>query len=172
MTNVRTDSQPDAIMNKFVFILFAAGAWSSVVATAQPALTIYNQNFAVVRDTVPLELKSGVNEVRYPDATAQVEPDSVILRDPTGKHTLQILEQNYRNDPVTQELLLSLFEGKTIDFERMRLKDNTQMPEIDSGQNHPQRFCAGRKFGAAHHRGEWQTAIQSSRPAAVSGSGR
>ena len=35
---------------------------------------------------------------------------------PAGKAHLQILEQNYRNDPVSQELLLSLFEGKTIDF--------------------------------------------------------
>src|SRR5215471_4574027 len=107
---------------------------TNLVHAAQPALTIYNQNFAVVRDTVPLDLKSGVNEVRYTDATAQVEPDSVILRDPTGKHSLQILEQNYRNDPVTQELLLSLFEGKTIDFERMRMKDNTQSPEIIPGR--------------------------------------
>ena len=87
-------------------------------ALAQPALTIYNQNFAVVRDTVPLDLQAGVNSVRYAGATAQVEPDSVILRDPAGKHSLQILEQNYRNDPVSQELLLSLFEGKTIDFEK------------------------------------------------------
>ena len=63
--------------------------------------------------------KSGVNTVRYAGATAQVEPDSVILRDPAGKHSLQILEQNYRNDPVSQELLLSLFEGKTIDFEKI-----------------------------------------------------
>ena len=29
---------------------------------------------------------------------------------------LQILEQNYRNDPISQELLLSFYEGKTIDF--------------------------------------------------------
>ena len=40
----------------------------------------------------------------------------MILRDPAGKTNLQILEQNYRNDPVSQELLLSLFEGKSIDF--------------------------------------------------------
>ena len=46
----------------------------------------------------------------------RLEPDSVILRDPSGKAKFQILEQNYRNDPVTQELLLSLFEGKTVDF--------------------------------------------------------
>ncbi len=74
----------------FVFLWAAVAA----VAATQPALTIYNQNFAVVRDTVPLDLKSGPNAVRYADATAQVEPDSVILRDPAGKHSLQILEQN------------------------------------------------------------------------------
>jgi hypothetical protein len=121
-------------MKNLTPILLLAGTLMPLLVTAQPALTIYNQNFAVVRDTVPLDLKSGVNEVRYTDATAQVEPDSVILRDPTGKHSLRILEQNYRNDPVTQELLLSLFEGKTIDFERTRLKDNTQASEIIRGK--------------------------------------
>jgi len=107
---------------------------ASLAAFAQPSLTIYNQNFAVVRDSVPLDLQSGVNNVRYSDATAQVEPDSVILRDPSGGHSLQILEQNYRNDPVSQELLLSLNEGKTIDFENIRTKDNTQTREIIPGK--------------------------------------
>lgn len=82
----------------------------------QPALTIYNQNFAVVRQTVPLELKLGVNQVSFTETTAHLEPDSVVLRDPMGKVPLLVLEQNYRSDPVSQELLLSLFEGKTIDF--------------------------------------------------------
>jgi hypothetical protein len=98
----------------FVFPLFCILA--PVAFGAQPALTIYNQNFAVVRDTVPLDLKAGVNEVRFTETTAHVETDSVILRDSSGKTNLQILEQNYRNDPVSQELLLSLFEGKTIEF--------------------------------------------------------
>ena len=31
----------------------------AVVACAQPALTVYNENFAVVRDTVPLDLPAG-----------------------------------------------------------------------------------------------------------------
>src|SRR5437773_5912962 len=91
-------------------------ALAPLLFASQPALTIYNQNFAVVRDTVPVELKQEVNNVRFTETTAHLEPDWVILRDPTGKTNLQILEQNYRNDPVSQELLLSLFEGKTIDF--------------------------------------------------------
>src|SRR5438270_13498823 len=79
------------------------------------ALTIYNQNFFVAREHVPLELKSGVNRVEYAGIAAHLEPDSVILRDPAGR-ALQILEQNYRNDPVSQELLLSFYEGKTLEF--------------------------------------------------------
>src|SRR5258708_2401948 len=87
-----------------------------MAAMAEPALTIYNQNFAVVRDTVPLDLKAGVNEVRFSDMTATAETDSVILRDPSGAVKLRVLEQSYRNDPVSQAFLLSLNEGKTIDF--------------------------------------------------------
>ncbi|HKD02592.1 MAG TPA: hypothetical protein VKB77_09200 [Terriglobales bacterium] len=80
-----------------------------------PALTIYNQNFFVARERFPMDLKDGVNQVQYAGIAAHLEPDSVILRDPAGR-PLQILEQNYRNDPVSQELLLSFYEGKTIDF--------------------------------------------------------
>ena len=80
-------------------------------------MTIYNQNFAVVRDSIHLDLKAGVNDISYNDATMHLEPDSVVLRDPTGKHALQILEQNFRADPISQALLLNYYEGKTIEFE-------------------------------------------------------
>jgi hypothetical protein len=84
---------------------------------SQPSLTIYNQDFAVVRQELPLDLKSGENMVNVSDITMHLEPDSVILRDPAGKHTLRVLEQNYRADPVSESLLLSFYEGKTINFE-------------------------------------------------------
>src|SRR6266550_965072 len=102
-------------MNAKLLAILILGAAVISKATAEPALTIYNQNFAVVRDTVPLDLKQGTNEVRFTETTAHLEPDSVILRDPQGKTNLQILEQYYRNDPISQELLLSIFEGKTIE---------------------------------------------------------
>lgn len=121
-------------MKKISLLLGATPLLTVALLHGQPALTIYNQNFAVVRDSVPLDLKSGVNEVRFAGATAHLEPDSVILRDPLGKRALQILEQNYRNDPVSQELLLSLHEGKTIEFITERLKDNTTVREIIPGK--------------------------------------
>jgi hypothetical protein len=90
------------------------------------ALTIYNQNFFVAREYVPLDLKAGVNEAHYTGVAAHLEPDSVILRDPHGR-ALQILEQNYRNDPISQELLLSFYEGKTIDFSVGRNPDGSDI---------------------------------------------
>jgi hypothetical protein len=117
-------------MNLRILLLPAALLFGPALL-ADPALTIYNQNFAVVRDTVPLDLKSGVNDISFADTTAHLEPDSVILRDPAGKANFQILEQNYRNDPVSQELLLSLFEGKTIDF---RVTESNQPDRIVQGK--------------------------------------
>ncbi len=93
---------------------------------ADPALTIYNQGFAVVRDTLPIDLKPGVNSVVFAGATARLEADSVILRDVAGKAALQVLEQNYRNDPVSEPMLLSFFEGKTLDFVRRE----TNKPDV------------------------------------------
>lgn len=97
------------------------------VASGEPSLTIYNQNFAVVRERLPLDLKQGTNEVRVTEITAHMEPDSVILRDPQGKRALRILEQNYRADPVSQGLLLSLYEGKEIDFLVRKTEGNDEI---------------------------------------------
>lgn len=103
------------LISLLVLCALASAQESSTEAGGQPTLTIYDQNFFVARETVPLDLKPGINRVDYIGAAAHIEPDSVILRDPAGR-ALQILEQNYRNDPVSQELLLSYYEGKTIDF--------------------------------------------------------
>src|SRR5882672_5390411 len=113
-------------MHKLLIALFSltlfAGAQDPTRQSASlrendnaPALTIYNQNFFVAREYLSLDLNSGVNHVNFAGITSHLEPDSVILRDLTGR-PLQILEQSYRNDPVSQELLLSFYEGKTIDF--------------------------------------------------------
>jgi hypothetical protein len=101
---------------RFVCFLALCGSLYAQQAS-QPSLTIYNQDFAVVRQELPLDLKSGENLVNVSDITMHLEPDSVILRDPSGKHSLHVLEQNYRADPVSESLLLSFYEGKTIDFE-------------------------------------------------------
>lgn len=82
---------------------------------AEPSLTLYNQQFAVIREQIKLPVKEGISTLSFDEITANLEPESVLLRAPGG--TLRVLEQNYRNDPVSEALLLRHFEGQVIDFE-------------------------------------------------------
>ncbi|MFT6236372.1 MAG: hypothetical protein ACJAU9_001464 [Lentimonas sp.] len=102
----------------------------AMVASAQPAITVYNENFGVVRDTVSLDLDAGLSDVSYSGVTAQLEPESVILRDPSGAVALSVVEQSYRGDPVDQQRLLQMFEGQSIRF--LKVVDGKEV--IESGK--------------------------------------
>lgn len=101
--------------------LFALLAPSLALAQQDPttpvALTIYNQDFAVARTSIDLDLHAGLNEVTTDRVTSRLEPDSVVLRDASGKRMIHVLEQNYDAAVVNQEWLLQKYEGKTIDFQ-------------------------------------------------------
>ena len=99
-------------------------------ASPEAALTIYNGNFAVVRQGIRLDLQKGFTQTSFSDVAGLLEPDSVVLRDPAGKYQLQVLEQNFRNDPLSQGLLLYLDEGKTIQFRR----ETSHGPELVDGK--------------------------------------
>ncbi len=101
-------------MNIKIFSILSLFAVSTL--SAGPALTVYNENFGVVRDSVPLNLEGGLNEVTFSGVTSSLEPESVLLRDPAGEIALSVVEQSYRGDPVDQNRLLQMFEGKTIRF--------------------------------------------------------
>ena len=98
-------------------------ALTAVATAQQPSthagthLTIYNDDFAVARTTVPLTLHAGVNEVLTTSVTSRLEPDSVVLRDPSTHNPIPVLEQNYDAGVVNQQWLLEKYEGKTIDFQ-------------------------------------------------------
>jgi hypothetical protein len=78
-------------------------------------LTIHSENFALVRDRIFIEIGEGGGNFSYDGATASLEPTSVILL-PEGEGDISILEQSYRNDTLSTPYLLSLFEGKAIEF--------------------------------------------------------
>jgi hypothetical protein len=109
-------------MRKLFVLIMLTGAFGPVVLHAQQSsagptqLTIYNGDFAVARATIDLNLIPGTNEVTTTDVTRQLEPDSVVLRDPSGRHTINVLEQNYDAAVVDQQWMLQKYEGKTIDF--------------------------------------------------------
>ena len=114
----------------------------SSVGPAPVALTIYNQDFAVARTSVDLDLRPGLNEFTTTGVTSRLEPDSVVLRDPTGKRIVHVVEQNYDAGIVNQDWLLEKYEGKTIDFQTGTAPGG--QPLNRSGKNHSRRLPAPR----------------------------
>jgi len=93
-----TSSRHHRAMTRLTLLGILAG----FATFGQTQLTIYNQNFAAVKERRSFDLKSGENEVRVSDLSAHLEPDSVVLRDLKQPDSIRILEQNYESDPLSE----------------------------------------------------------------------
>ncbi len=78
-------------------------------------LTVYNDNFALVKDRRVLEtpLKKGINEIRFRDVASSIESTSVHFRSLTDAEA-SLLEQNYEFDLVNADKLLDKYRDKPI----------------------------------------------------------
>ncbi|HVP38224.1 MAG TPA: DUF4139 domain-containing protein [Candidatus Saccharimonadales bacterium] len=73
------------------------------------ALTIYNDNLALVKDRRTLDFPRGSGEIRFADVAAQIDPTSVHFETVDDAGAAQILEQNYQYDLVSAERLLQKY---------------------------------------------------------------
>jgi len=88
---------------------------AEVVAQSEGVeLAVYNQNLALVKDLRSLELSKGLNEVRFSDVAAQIDPTSVHFRSLTDPEGTVVLEQNYEYDIVGSAKLLSKYIDQEI----------------------------------------------------------
>jgi hypothetical protein len=80
-------------------------------------LTVYNQDFALVKEGREVTLKRGLNPVFLGNVAAQIEPTSVYVKSLTAPGSVRVLEQNYEYDLVHQAKLLEKYLGSEIEFE-------------------------------------------------------
>src|SRR5437867_11365289 len=95
-------------------------------------ITVYNQEFALVRQVRPLRLKEGENEVRIGGVTSLLEPESVVLRDRQDPKEMRVLEQRYSGEALSQGSLLRRSEGKVLAFQTVN--PATGRKEVVSGR--------------------------------------
>lgn len=80
----------------------------------QVAVTIYNDNLALVKDQRKVSLASGLNSLALRDVSAQIRPETALLRSLTAPGSLSVLEQNFDFDLLTPQKLLEKYVGKTV----------------------------------------------------------
>ena len=78
------------------------------------AVTIYNDNLALVKDQRKIRIKVGLNTLAYRDVSAQIRPETALLRSLTNPGKLSVTEQNFDYDLLTPEKLLEKYVGKSV----------------------------------------------------------
>ena len=76
------------------------------------AVTIYNRDLALVRDSRQVSLAKGENDVAFIDVSAQIRPQTALLRTSVG--SLEVLEQNFDFDLLTPQKLLEKSVGSMV----------------------------------------------------------
>lgn len=87
-----------------------------VSASKGVALTIYNQNFGLVKDIRDINLNTGVNFLRFEDVAAAIDPTTVSFAALTNPNSVVVREQNYQYDLMDQNTILSRSIGKQVKF--------------------------------------------------------
>jgi hypothetical protein len=110
----------------FLAGLIAAGLMSSGAAAPQNekltsradqrdvAVTIYNENLALVKDNRSVKLDRGVNQLAWREVSAQMRPETALLRNLSNPTGLSLIEQNFDFDLLTPQKLLEKYIGREV----------------------------------------------------------
>ena len=107
--------------------LLSALLWSTSAMTATPdeqrstlddqtavAVTIYNEDLALVKDRRRLELPAGRLDLAFRDVSARIQPETALLRGLTAGAGLRVIEQNFDFDLLTPAKLLEKYVGRPV----------------------------------------------------------
>ena len=102
-------------------LVLGAAAFAQTQQTSTEAdrkavsITVYNQNFGVVREVRELHsLGTGQVSLEFRDVAANIQPETVAIKSLTAPGAISVLEQNYRYDLLTPQTLLQKYVGKKI----------------------------------------------------------
>jgi hypothetical protein len=89
------------------------------------AVTVYNSNTALVRDTREVSLPSGDFQLRFMDIASTVNPATVHFRSVAEPEKLSVLEQNYEYDLLDANKVLDKYVGREVTLMRAVQKNGS-----------------------------------------------
>jgi hypothetical protein len=135
-------------MRRFLLaVLLAASAGAGAQPSAAPidtaqgdlAVTIYNNDRALVEDRRTLNLPAGRSRQEFRDVSAQIQPETVTL---SGRG-IEIVEQNFDFDLLTPAALMQNAVGQTVTLVRVNNIFNSRPAVHDAAGNVPLNYQPG-----------------------------
>lgn len=125
-----------------VALLLAAGALflaappassAEIVSTLEDqstvAVTIYNDDLALVRDCRTVTLPAGETALALREVSAQMRPETALLRSLEGANGIAVREQNFDFDLLTPGKLLEKYVGRTVQVVRTHPQSGADQAE-------------------------------------------
>jgi hypothetical protein len=94
-------------------------------AQGEVAITIYNNDLALVQDVRQITIAAGKSRVEFPDVSAQIQPQTLSF----AAANTAIIEQNFDYDLLTPEKLMEKAVGQTVTLLRTNPATGTEMRE-------------------------------------------
>jgi len=83
------------------------------------AVTIYNEDLALIKDVRRIALDSGANRLALREVSAQMRPETALLRSLSHAGALRLIEQNFDFDLLTPAKLLEKYVGRDVRIVRV-----------------------------------------------------
>ncbi len=126
-------------MSMLVVGLMAAShaAWAAprdeVVSTLSDqhsvAVTIYNDNLALVKDARRVKLDRAFNQLAWREVSAQMRPETAQLRNLSNPAGFRLQEQNFDFDLLTPQTLLEKYVGRELEVVKVNPANGTETRE-------------------------------------------
>jgi len=104
----------------------AQAASSTIEDQKSVAITVYNSNIGLVKDTRTLRLQRGASQLRFMDVAQQINPTTVHIKSLTAPNALEVVEQSYEYDLLNPQKLLDKYVGKELTLVLRKLENNTE----------------------------------------------
>ena len=102
----------------FFLVAIAAASQNEIRSTLQDqqevAVTIYNEQLALVKDLRYIKLDNGSNKLAFREVSAQMRPETALLRSIDHPKGFHLIEQNFDFDLLTPQKLLEKYVGKKV----------------------------------------------------------
>lgn len=110
----------------------AAEQRSTLADQREVAVTIYNDNLALVKDQRHLQLEAGSSNLAFRDVSARMRAETALLRSVSHPGALRVLEQNFDFDLLSPQKLLEKYVGQTVSV--VRTHPTTGAESVESAQ--------------------------------------
>ena len=106
--------RPALLLATLPALLAAQEATTTLKDQKGLAVTIYNDNLALVKDTREVRLPKGESRLAFQEVSAQIRPETALLRSLTAPKDFWVAEQNFDFDLLTPQKLLEKYVGEKV----------------------------------------------------------